>query len=354
MISEMREMETEDQTGLGWVPKEGEDFLEEEKDKHWSPDYVEIEDHTGWKVPPYYFGDKYFENNELKTFKHKFNETEETREDAHFNETVQKEFKEYYREELEIAEQLRVWKEQGYDAFPPEFYETTSTEVLESENNNADDPLGFGILSKGWTLLRAAADGELAVAESLIKQGIDVNWQDPQGRRSALHMAARRGQDEFIRMLLRQGVHVDLQDIHGFTPLHEAVRKQHIKTSKLLLEEGKADISMKDYKGRQVLNLVLDTNSSVEIMELLVNQGATPDSDIARTADFCDKYILNDPENDEAFDKVCCITSLSHLCALILFLAAVHCNVHRRWRNKSMGYHQLSALLACGAVTSRS
>lgn len=78
----------------------------------------------------------------------------------------------------------------------------------------------------GYTpLLRAIADGNIAMVKKMIAEGADVNGQssDPYGM-SALDLAVLNGNErnivELVDILLRAGADPGLQDKQGFTPLH--------------------------------------------------------------------------------------------------------------------------------------
>jgi ankyrin repeat protein len=84
----------------------------------------------------------------------------------------------------------------------------------------------------------------------------------------ALHAAALRG-DRFngnmIKLLLNNGARVDSQDIWRQTPLHYAARRGPAINSRILVEEGGADIGAKDRDGKTPLDIAKkEGNSSVE------------------------------------------------------------------------------------------
>jgi ankyrin repeat protein len=57
-------------------------------------------------------------------------------------------------------------------------------------------------------------------------------------RRTPLHYAVLRGEEEKLSPLLAQGAEVNVKDRYGYTPLHYAVRRNHLNIVKILLSEG--------------------------------------------------------------------------------------------------------------------
>lgn len=64
-----------------------------------------------------------------------------------------------------------------------------------------------------------------------------TDWCNAQGK-TALHIAALRGSDEFVRMLCDLGADIDLSDLQGNTPLHYASAWGHIPVVQSLIERG--------------------------------------------------------------------------------------------------------------------
>ncbi|KAI9448180.1 ankyrin [Lactarius indigo] len=64
-----------------------------------------------------------------------------------------------------------------------------------------------------------------------------LDWSDSSGR-TALHVAALKGNEELVRMLCDLGADYDLPDNQGNTPLHNASAWGHIPIVQLLIERG--------------------------------------------------------------------------------------------------------------------
>ncbi|KAK3338862.1 LOW QUALITY PROTEIN: hypothetical protein B0H65DRAFT_560199 [Neurospora tetraspora] len=141
----------------------------------------------------------------------------------------------------------------------------------------------------GTTALMQAVDsGRWALAKLLIAKGADPNLQDCKGE-LALHKVYYSDKDEdravsLARTLVEKCVHLEAQDHDGFTPLHAAVAREHVKLVRLLLEGG-ADLEATDHRGftplvsavfmskTKVLPSLLDSGANVEVTD---NEGKGP------------------------------------------------------------------------------
>ncbi|KAE9596129.1 putative potassium channel, voltage-dependent, EAG/ELK/ERG, ankyrin repeat-containing [Lupinus albus] len=83
----------------------------------------------------------------------------------------------------------------------------------------------------------AAFHGDLYQLKGLIRAGADPNKTD-YDRRSPLHLAASRGYEDITLFLIQEGVDINLRDNFGNTPLLEAVKNGHDRVASLLVREG--------------------------------------------------------------------------------------------------------------------
>ncbi|PON83170.1 Voltage dependent potassium channel [Trema orientale] len=83
----------------------------------------------------------------------------------------------------------------------------------------------------------AAYHGDLYQLKGLIRAGADPNKTDYDGR-SPLHLAASRGYEDITLFLIQERVDVNAKDNFGNTPLLEALKNGHDRVSSLLLKEG--------------------------------------------------------------------------------------------------------------------
>lgn len=92
--------------------------------------------------------------------------------------------------------------------------------------------------------------------------------------KAPLHLAAQRGQDKMVALLLDKGADVNARDTTGQTPLHCAVDGRKMATITLLLDRG-ADLSHKDARGLSPLHLAVDKGWE-EVVLCLIERGADP------------------------------------------------------------------------------
>ncbi|PNX94152.1 potassium channel SKOR-like protein, partial [Trifolium pratense] len=84
---------------------------------------------------------------------------------------------------------------------------------------------------------RTAFDGDMYQLKSLIRAGADPKKTDYDGR-SPLHLAACRGYEDITLFLIQEGVDINIKDNFGNTPLLEAVKSGHDRIAALLVKEG--------------------------------------------------------------------------------------------------------------------
>lgn len=113
--------------------------------------------------------------------------------------------------------------------------------------------------SRGMTLLHFVAQSTKSTVDTvkrLVERGCptDAALKDYRGR-SALHLAAQRGNTAVISYLVGLGAHVDVRcrDGRGRTALHYAVESRRTEAIKIMVGQG-ADIRAKDYHGRSILH----------------------------------------------------------------------------------------------------
>ncbi|GKV00222.1 hypothetical protein SLEP1_g12955 [Rubroshorea leprosula] len=83
----------------------------------------------------------------------------------------------------------------------------------------------------------AAYNGDLHQLKALIGAGADPNKTDYDGR-SPLHLAASRGFEDIALFLIKKGVDINVKDKFGNTPLLEAIKNGQDHIASLLVEEG--------------------------------------------------------------------------------------------------------------------
>jgi hypothetical protein len=87
-------------------------------------------------------------------------------------------------------------------------------------------------------LARATARGREDTVRELLEQGSDINAGNRHGQ-TPLHLAAKQGNSELMRLLLEQGALVDAaESAAGYTPLHTAATQGRADLCELLIRYG--------------------------------------------------------------------------------------------------------------------
>lgn len=120
----------------------------------------------------------------------------------------------------------------------------------------------------------------LDCAEALLKTGIDVNKAD-HSQRTALHLAAQKGNYRFMKLLLARRANWVKKDLEGITPLHLTTRHKSPKCLALLLKymaPGEVDIQDKNkqtalhwsayYNNPEHVKLIIKHDSNIGIPDI--------------------------------------------------------------------------------------
>ncbi|KAK6494450.1 ankycorbin isoform X4 [Huso huso] len=119
-------------------------------------------------------------------------------------------------------------------------------------------------------LLQAVEHGEVDKVTSLLaKKGVNAVKLDSEGK-SALHLAAAKGQAECLGVILSHGVDVTVLDASGCTALHLAAKNNHQECAKKLIQ-SKCTIEGGDSSGKTALHYAAAC-SSAPIVQLLCEQ----------------------------------------------------------------------------------
>eukprot|EP00899_Mesostigma_viride_P000980 jgi/Mesvir1/10883/Mv01592-RA.1 len=89
-------------------------------------------------------------------------------------------------------------------------------------------------------IISAVESGEVVKLTSLLSGGANVNERDPSDGATALHRAARIGQEEVVKLLVEAGGDPVARDCRAKTPLHEAAAHGHLACCRLLLASAGA------------------------------------------------------------------------------------------------------------------
>ena len=143
-------------------------------------------------------------------------------------------------------------------------------------------------LDEMGTLFKIVKRGDVEFVKLLLKIGLDVNQQDWL-RKTPLHLACSYGLHKIVEILLENGASVNvIEGGHGRTPLLEACWKDHFDVwndtnssiVKMLLENG-ASVDTKDRYGETALHFACNTGN-LEFVQMLLDFKA----DVNATAQF--------------------------------------------------------------------
>ncbi|XP_068429655.1 ankycorbin [Clinocottus analis] len=116
-------------------------------------------------------------------------------------------------------------------------------------------------------LLAAVEHGEAEkVASLLAKKGASAVKLDGEGK-SALHVAAARGQTDCLSVILAHGADLSITDAAGFNPLHLAAKNNHTECCKKLIQ-SKCPIDAVDSSGKAALHHAA-ASGNIQTVQLL-------------------------------------------------------------------------------------
>ena len=123
----------------------------------------------------------------------------------------------------------------------------------------------------GYNMLHKAAQGNKpsAIIYFNKKYNMDLYATEEDGM-NALHIASFNDMDNSVIYLLSLGINPNIRDKNGFTALHYAVKKQHIRIIKKLLQKG-ADRNIKDNKSKKIP--IMYAKNNPEIVQIFRQKG---------------------------------------------------------------------------------
>jgi len=96
--------------------------------------------------------------------------------------------------------------------------------------------VGMAAVEDSW--FSSAKQGRQDDLQELVSQISSVNIQDSPLGNSALHYSSQSGHIDCIKVLLKAGANVNLQNKTGETPLHKASWRGNLEAIQLLVEHG--------------------------------------------------------------------------------------------------------------------
>lgn len=137
-----------------------------------------------------------------------------------------------------------------------------------------------GRMGAGEQSLSLSALGPHRCVQQLLQHGASVNSRTEEECDTALHVAARHGLIDHVRLLLRHGAELEAKNEEGQTPLNAACAQPHqpqdmeryYRVCQLLVESG-ASINAADRDRQHPLHLACK-NANAQVAELLLARGA--------------------------------------------------------------------------------
>ena len=126
---------------------------------------------------------------------------------------------------------------------------------------------------KGWTDLHlAAARGKQDEVKMLLDRGHAVELRNDKGR-TPLYEAAKRGRTAAVQLLIERGADVEARGSGGYTPLISAAKQGHVEVARLLVAKG-ADVNARcDCGTTPLYQAVVEEN--LEMTRFLLEAGAS-------------------------------------------------------------------------------
>ncbi|KAL8994121.1 MAG: hypothetical protein Q9169_005834 [Polycauliona sp. 2 TL-2023] len=126
--------------------------------------------------------------------------------------------------------------------------------------------------SEGYTPLHLVARaGRLEILRILLDDGADVNAKSKMGG-TPLAWASRKGHLQSCQLLVKRGANVEAVDDDGETPLCDAVRNDNLQVAEYLVQDISANIAVRNNAGHTLLHLAASEQSDL-MLSFLLDQG---------------------------------------------------------------------------------
>ena len=147
------------------------------------------------------------------------------------------------------------------------YSQANMVDLLDLTKLNKDKPvIKQSLLDKllVLALLVARNDKYFDVVKNLVLDGADVNWASyySEGARP-VHIAARNGHVQTLKLLIEYNANISLTDNHGMTALHIASIHHQISTVRVLIDAN-ININLEDDYGRSALHVAIQATHGIE------------------------------------------------------------------------------------------
>lgn len=123
-----------------------------------------------------------------------------------------------------------------------------------------------------YDLVNAAKEGNLEKVKELLKRGADIDSKDNK-QTIPLIRAAEKGQLEVVKELLKMGADINAQDVYGYTALMTAISYGYLEVARELLNDRGVDVDAQDNDGYTPLILAA-MSGYLEIVKELLDKGS--------------------------------------------------------------------------------
>ena len=125
--------------------------------------------------------------------------------------------------------------------------------------------------ANGYNMIHKASQGNKPSAIIFFNKKYNMSLDaTDENLMNALHLASANGMDNSVIFLLSLGLDPNIKDKYGYTALHYAVKKNHVRIIKKLLQRG-ADRNIEEYKTKKTP--VMLAKNKPEILEIFRKKG---------------------------------------------------------------------------------
>lgn len=128
-------------------------------------------------------------------------------------------------------------------------------------------------LLKNDRLIEAAKADDLKTGETLLNRKHNVDVREQNGR-TPLFIAASRGAEDFVDLLLRHDAKMNAVDKFGNTPLYYAAAGDHVGVVEILLESG-VNVNIQNRRGLTPL-MIATSEGHLATVQALIDGKADP------------------------------------------------------------------------------
>jgi ankyrin repeat protein len=181
--------------------------------------------------------------------------------------------------------------------------------------------------NNGKTILHEAAHGGSSKSiQQILGYGVDIDAKDDHDLTPLLAACSDiNGSDDIVQVLLAAGANNSVVDIWGFSPLHSLAISGRTKAALMVLDTGKADLTLRTRRGRSVLELAAGTGD-YELVRSLLARGASARSE---------------PGSDPALHWAVRADKDDNLYAIVELLLEEGCDVNERNNDGCTPLHSL-------------